>query len=213
MKTWFCIDGTLEKINFNGPTYLRFPNELAKFVIERFSKIDEWILDPFCGFGTTIRVANELGRHAIGFEKDNNRFQYAKQNCPPNCNIINDDVKNIDQYKLPIFDLLFTSPPYHTFRKWDKEGVDNYFKDFLFIFNGFKKKLSLNAFIILDMSNVRYKKKVKLVAFKSAVLLSKMFQFKGELVRCNTGKQQAGPGYDHSYLLIFQNFKSDAFST
>jgi DNA modification methylase len=45
-----------------------FPEELPKRCIKMFSYKDAVVLDPFCGAGTTCKVAKDLGRNYIGFE-------------------------------------------------------------------------------------------------------------------------------------------------
>jgi len=45
-----------------------FPEELPYRVIKLFSYVDETVLDPFVGSGTTMKVARQLGRNSIGIE-------------------------------------------------------------------------------------------------------------------------------------------------
>ncbi len=45
-----------------------FPDELPRRLIKMFSFVGETVLDPFLGSGTTVKVALELGRNAIGYE-------------------------------------------------------------------------------------------------------------------------------------------------
>ena len=47
-----------------------FPDELVRRVIKMFSFVGETVLDPFLGSGTTVKVARELGRDGIGYERD-----------------------------------------------------------------------------------------------------------------------------------------------
>lgn len=47
-----------------------FPGELPTRCIKLFSYIGDTILDPFCGTGTVLEVARDLGRNAVGIERD-----------------------------------------------------------------------------------------------------------------------------------------------
>lgn len=47
-----------------------FPDELARRIIKLYSFAGETVLDPFLGSGTTVKVARELGRVGIGYERE-----------------------------------------------------------------------------------------------------------------------------------------------
>jgi DNA modification methylase len=52
--------------NKNHPSV--FPYRLPEFFIKLFSKENDIVLDPFAGSGTTVRVAEYLGRVGVGIE-------------------------------------------------------------------------------------------------------------------------------------------------
>lgn len=56
-RSWFAVEGSLEPIDYDGPSFFGFPQAVAEHVIERYSAPGDWIIDPFCGFGTTLAVA------------------------------------------------------------------------------------------------------------------------------------------------------------
>jgi DNA modification methylase len=45
-----------------------FPEKLAEFFVKSFCPPDGTVLDPFCGSGTTLKVAIKNGRQAIGYD-------------------------------------------------------------------------------------------------------------------------------------------------
>lgn len=47
-----------------------FPLELAMRLVRMFSFVEDTVLDPFCGSGTTMVAALRLGRHSIGVDID-----------------------------------------------------------------------------------------------------------------------------------------------
>ncbi|MGP8049395.1 MAG: DNA-methyltransferase [Desulfobaccales bacterium] len=50
----------------------RFPEELPRRLIRMFSFQGDMVLDPFLGSGTTVKAALESGRHALGYEINEN---------------------------------------------------------------------------------------------------------------------------------------------
>jgi len=45
-----------------------FPEELPKRLIRLYSFWGDIVLDPFVGSGTTVKVAEDLGRQGIGYD-------------------------------------------------------------------------------------------------------------------------------------------------
>lgn len=54
-----------------------FPDELARQCIEVGCPPNGVVLDPFCGSGTSLRVATEMGRDAIGIDLNRRFCEYA----------------------------------------------------------------------------------------------------------------------------------------
>lgn len=55
------------------------PEVLMSHFVEVLSNIDDWVLDPFMGSGTSGVVAKRASRNFIGIELDENYFDMAKK--------------------------------------------------------------------------------------------------------------------------------------
>jgi len=92
----------------------RYPGRTPAYVIwnllERYTREDDLVLDPFCGGGTTLDVARSLGRRAAGFDVAPAR----------------EDVQRADARDLPLedasIDFCFMDPPYSTHIEYSKSG-------------------------------------------------------------------------------------------
>ncbi len=69
---------------------------------QRYTKPKDLVIDPMAGSGTTLDMARELGRRALGYD----------------LNVVREDVFRVDARKLPLedekADFVFIDPPYST---------------------------------------------------------------------------------------------------
>jgi site-specific DNA-methyltransferase (adenine-specific) len=63
----------------NSLTPAVFPEKLPEYCIKLFSYVDDIVLDPFCGSGTTCVVAKKLKRKFIGIEISENYCKIARE--------------------------------------------------------------------------------------------------------------------------------------
>ena len=64
LSVWEILPVSAKKVGHPAP----FPVELASRVIKLYSYVDDVVLDPFIGSGTTAIAAKKHGRHYVGFE-------------------------------------------------------------------------------------------------------------------------------------------------
>ena len=71
-------------------------------LLERYTREKDLVVDPFCGGGTTLDVARDLGRRGLGYDLNPQR----------------EDIFRADARKLPLedekADFVFMDPPYST---------------------------------------------------------------------------------------------------
>jgi len=107
-----------ERVKINGkkahPT--QKPEKLLFNIILATSKINDIVLDPFMGVGTTPAVAKKLGRRYIGIEKEEKYFNLAKRR-----------VEEILYIPTPLYEnILDKKPPRVDIKDMIKKG---YFKE------------------------------------------------------------------------------------
>jgi SAM-dependent methyltransferase len=205
-RSWFAIDGALEPIDLPGDTNCRFPLEVAEYVIERFSQPNDWVFDPFCGFGTTLVVAERLGRNAVGTEIDEARVAFAASRLRKPSRMTHGGCEELQPGTWPAFNLVLTSPPYGSFRDGSViDSAEEYVAGATRIFRHIGNLLAPNAVIAVEVAQERDGSQTRPVVWRIGDALSGLFTFEDDIVRVNTGDAPASHGYQHSHILVFRN--------
>lgn len=91
-------DGVQGTEGYAGAT----PSYVIWNLLERYTRAEDLVVDPFCGGGTTLDVAREMGRRALGYD----------------LRPLRKDIFRADARKLPLedekADFVFMDPPYST---------------------------------------------------------------------------------------------------
>jgi SAM-dependent methyltransferase len=91
---------------------IHFTEALAASVIGYASRPGELVLDPFAGYGTTLSVAERMGRRAIGIEFVPDHLEIARRRSGEQARLILGDARELSRLVDEAVDLVLTSPPY-----------------------------------------------------------------------------------------------------
>ena len=189
--------------------------EIIEIFLEKYSKPGDTVLDIFAGLGTTLIMAEKLGRIPYGIEILKERYQYIISKIEHKENIINGDARKLLDYEFPPIDLVYTSPTFMSkhetrdpFNEYKTKGnYTKYLKDLRRIFTDLKKFLKPSSYVIIDVYNLKIDG-ITTLAWDIGKELSDVFDFEGEIILAYKNlRDKESFGYDHSYALIFKNIQ------
>jgi SAM-dependent methyltransferase len=91
---------------------IHFTEALAESVIGYASRPGDLVLDPFAGYGTTVAVAERMGRRAIGIELIPEHLDIARRRAGSAARLMLGDARELSRFVHEPVDLVLTSPPY-----------------------------------------------------------------------------------------------------
>jgi DNA modification methylase len=114
-----------------------FIPQIPHQLMMRYTKKDDWVLDPFLGSGTTLIECRRMGRNGVGVELNPETAKKAKSLVNEECNannvitdVITGDSRKVKLeetlYKLGVkqVQLIIMHPPYHDIIKFSKDKED-----------------------------------------------------------------------------------------
>jgi hypothetical protein len=197
----------------------RSPESLVEFFISQFTQPGEIVFDPFVGLGTTLFVAEDMGRVPFGIEVDEHRYEYVRSQLTMKDNIILGDSRDLDTFNLPRIDFVFTSPIFmrcdeteNPLSGFKEPGTyQDYLEQLQDIFRKLRGFLKPKAKVIVEAFNLgaTSKRPLTLLAWDIARTLSVVLRFEKEIIACWEGTDRADTqhiyGYNHSYCLMFDS--------
>jgi hypothetical protein len=188
---------------------VRCADSLVEHYINVFTGKGQVVFDPFAGYGTTLLLAEEMGRLGYGIEYSQPKADYVHGLLAHPERLIHGDSRRLAEYELPNIDLCFTSPPYtnqsdteNPFVDYRQKGFDypSYLQEMGSIFSQVAQRMKTSGHLVIEASNLKKDGQVTTLAWDIARQVSQIFHFAGETVIC---WDEYGYGYNHSYCLVF----------
>ncbi len=190
---------------------VRYTPGLVRAFLAEYTQPGQVVFDPFAGYGTTLRVAEEMGRRASGLEYDRRRWAYARSRLHDPSTLLRGDARKLSTYGFPNIDFSMTSPPYMNrddsidplmAYSADGKGYEAYLADLREIYRQLGLLLTNDARAVVEVANLKRAGHLTPLAWDVAQAIGEVLHFEGEIV---IGWQPSyGYGYDHSYCLVFR---------
>lgn len=186
------------------------PRVTIRHFLKKHTKEGDKVFDPFSGLGSTLYVAESLGRIPFGIEADPKRFRWIQKNLSDPNRVVQGDSAQLAKYGFPKFDFAFTSPPYMPkHHQWnplcpsdlEKRGYTNYLNQMKLIFKQVSSVMKRGSYVIIQADNLTGKQYTPL-AWDIASVVSEVMRFDGETVVAWQGSRKGEFG--HSYCFTFK---------
>lgn len=165
------------------------PDLVEAFLVE-FTELGDLVFDPFAGFGTTLVVAERMGRRALGLELLPDRVELARERLSNPDVLRCADARALDKLALPRIDFCLTSPPYMTRIDHDEnpltgyQSLDGDYRRYLdelaATFRQLRRRLAPDATVVINAANLRLHK--TRLAWDIADAISTVLTFEYEVV-------------------------------
>lgn len=189
---------------------LRYADELVATFLRQYTRAGDTVLDPFAGYGTTLIVAEAMGRAPYGVEADPARAGYIRTQLERPERLIQGDARALLGYGLPPIDFSITSPPYMARDETESalagappaaEAYAAYLAEIAQIYTLVRELLRPGARAALEVSNLKGPAGITTLAWDIGRAVAGVLEFEGEVV---VGWDHYNYGYDHSYCLVFR---------
>jgi tRNA G10 N-methylase Trm11 len=196
---------------------VRYTPALVRAFLAEYTRPGEVVFDPFAGYGTTLRVAEEMERRACGLEFDHHRWAYTRARLRDPSAFICGDARRLSTYGFPRVDFSMTSPPYMSRNDGEDpltaysaagNGYEAYLADIREVYRSLNLLLADGGRAVVEVANLKRDDGLTLLAWDLARVIGEVMRFEGEVV---VGwRPTYGYGYDHSYCLIFTRRENEA---
>lgn len=156
----------------NAEEDVHFTRGLARTVIDALTSPGDLVLDPFAGFGTTLEVAHELGRTAVGVELLPERVATIRARVPGAIVIEGDarGLRDLTDLAPGSVALALTSPPWMTandhpanpLTAYERDDGDyrTYLRDLTAIAGQVRDLLRPGGHLVLDVADIEHESHV-----------------------------------------------------
>jgi DNA modification methylase len=190
---------------------VHFTEALAQSVIAETTQEGDLDLDPFAGYGTTLAVAERLGRRAIGVELLAENVAHVRGRTSTAALVIHGDARRLSDLVEGPVDLVLTSPPYMTTVRHpenpltgyatDDGDYPTYLRELGTVFAQVATLLRPGGHAVVNVANVVTGGHVTTLAWDVGRVVAEHLTFLGETFLC---WDRHPPGLVGDYLLWFR---------
>jgi len=190
---------------------VHFTESLVAMVLDEYTAPADVVLDPFAGYGTTLVVAERMGRAAVGVELLPAHADIIRSRLTGHGQVVTGDARSLTSLVRGPVDLCLTSPPYMTVINHPENPLNayqtldgdygRYLVEIGDIFRQVAQLLRPGGHAVINVANLAEQGTITPLAWDIARTVSRHLTLRHESFLC---WDQQPPGISGDYCLVFQ---------